>query len=657
MPSLVASNRDSSLLPIYWLSYHKAEPFLLVPQMIPSRKSNIFDSGSMGNFVSGMYPDPWVTISSVTDPQSMMHMMRMSERLVFHNPLLARGYQRVIAFLITRVVVEDCSDEEKDKYLDFLNNRMRIIPILHTAAMDIVTYNNFFGSLMTPFVRKLSCKNCRRASAPLDNVDYKFENFKFYARCPVCKVNGEWRRFEIYQPVQKKIQLRRWSPHEMEIKEVESTKERIYFWKLNQVIKDRIKRGDPDYLRSTPWVEVECVQRNEWLKFNPEQIIHLCTPPPAGYRTGGWGIPFVLALKPELYRYQVLRRHDEGICHESAVPGRFISPQLGTKVGVPGTPNVLDPSVISNIGQNFTGVVLKALNDRKRDPFATHVLPFPLNIQTMGGDAKNLVPRDIMDSTADFILNAAGIPVDFYKATFSTQAGPMGLRMVQSGWSLLFDQLNQLLEFIMNKTSRFMSTEPATARLLRPSETDDINRAMMVANLMQAGKVSDETGLSLLNLDAKEELDRTMYGQLTAAKKQKELQDKMDREGLTDMLNQGTTPAMQQQQAQQQGQQPGGQGGGGGQAAGGPPPLEVDPNVPMSPVELMQRVQAWVDYLLPLSVQNRQYYLQYLSQLRVKEPHTHMMVMAMIEKQRKSLQQQGGQMLMAQGGGQQAMRA
>ena len=608
----------------------------------------MIDAGGLNMSSGGFYADPWYTISSVTDPQSMIHLLKMAERLVFQNSLLGRGYQRVIAFLITKVVVEDCSDEERKKYEEFLYERMKIIPILHTVGYDCVIYNNFFGSLLTPFTRYLMCKNCRKAQAPLENVDYKFENFKFYSKCPICKRNGEWHRYEIYNQDQKRIQLRRWSPHEMEIKEVQSTNDRTYYWKLNNVIREQIKKGDPDYLKVTPWVEVECVQKNMWLKFNDDQIIHLYSPPPAGYKTGGWGLPFSLALKSELYRYQVLRRHDEGICHESVVPTRFVSPQTTTKVGVAGTPNIMDPSIATNIGQNFLGNLQRVLALRKRDPFGIFVLPHGINVQTLGGDAKNLIPREIMDSTTDFILNAGGIPVDFYKATFSTQVAPMGLRMVQSAWSLLFEQLNQLLDFIMTRVSKILQTEPAKAKLLRPSETDDINRAMMVANLMQAGKVSDETGLGLLNLNAEEELDRTMYGQIQAAKKQKEMQEKLEREGLTDMLNAGTTPAEQAQQ-QQQGQAPG--GGAPGGAPAGPPPLQTDPNVKMSPVEQMERAETWAAFLLPLSVSNKQYYNQYLSNLRQKEPMTHKLTMAIMEKQRADMKNQGGQMLLQQQAG------
>lgn len=627
--------------------------------MIPSRKSNVFDVGGMSSTVSGFYPDPWATISSTTDPQSIRHLMTMAERLIFHNPLLFRGYQRVVAFLITKVQIEDCSDDERDKYLEYLNERLKVITVLHEVSMDWIIYNNFFGSMQTPFTRYLMCKKCRKYQAPLENVDYKFNDFKFYAKCPKCKATGEWHRYEIYNQDQKRMTLRRWSPHEMEIKEVETTKDKIYYWKMNPTIREQLRKGDPDYLKWTPWVEVECVQRNMWLKFNPDQIIHLYTAPPAGYRTGGWGIPFVLSLKPELYRYQVLRRHDEGICHESVVPGKFISPQMGTKVGVPGTNNIMDPSILTNLGANFVGNMTKVLNARRKDPHGTFLLPHPINIQTMGGDAKNLVPRDIMDSTADFLLNAGGIPVDFYKATFNTQAAPLGLRLVQSGWSLLFECLNQLLEFIMARTSRVLQTEPAKAKLVKPSDTDDINRAMMVANLMQAGKVSDETGLGLLNLDAKEELNRTIYGQIQAAKATKKMNETIEKEGLTDMLNQGTTPTMQAQAQQQQQQQGGGAPAGGdpSQQGGGPPPLSADPNTKMSPVEMVQRAQAWAEYLMRLSVSNRQYYLQYLSKLRQDEPNIHSMVITMMEKQRNQIRQQAGDAAMQQqygGGAQQA---
>jgi hypothetical protein len=613
--------------------------------MNPTRSGNFLNAGGTPRSVGALYPDPWVTISSTTDPQTIPHLLLMAERLLRHNPLLARAYRRVIAFLITKVNVKDCADEEKKKYIEFLYQRVRIVSTLHAAAYDYMSVGNYFGSLQSPFTRYLMCKSCNNYQAPIDQVPYRFENFKFFAKCPMCSRSGEWHRWEVYNQDQKQMHVKRWSPHEMEIKYIESTDERIYFWKLNPTIRAAIKKGDPDYLRNTPWVVIECVQNNSWLKFGKDQIIHLYNEPPAGWRTGGWGIPDCLQLKPELYQLQLCRRHNEAICHEGIIPMKFLSPQAVSKIGVPGAPNIMDPSIATSLSGNFITSLHQALSRRRNDPYGIHVLPHGVNFQQIGGDAKNLVPKDITDQNVDYVLNAAGIPVNFYKADFTTQGAPMALRAVQSSWSHLVDNLDRLIDFIMTHSSRILQIEPATGSLAKPSDIDDINRIMAGLNLMSSGAVSPETGLGLIGLDSEEEMDRSMYNQIQQAKKQKEMQKTIDREGLTDMMNQGMAPAPagQQQGGQQQGGQPQPQ-------QGGPPPITADPQLPKTPQDVTMEAQAWAAYLLPLSVQNRQAYMQYLLQLRQKDHNLHQIVMGMMEDQRQQLGNQGRDMLL---GGQQ----
>lgn len=571
---------------------------------------------------------------------SITHLLRMSERLLRHNPILSRAYKRVIAFLVTKVVVSDCGDEEKDKYYDYLNDKVGVISLLQAAAFDRISTGNSFCTMQAPFTRYLMCLSCRARQAPIDKVDFKCDNFKFFAKCSGCGRRGEWKRYEIYNHDQQKLRVRRWSPHEIEIKHIETTDERVYYWKPNETVKQQINRGDEDYMRVTPWVEIECVKRGDWLRFNPGKMMHMYDQPPAGWRTGGWGIPDALHLKPLLYQLQYCLRHNEGLIHESVVPIKVISPQPTAKLGMPGTPNLNDPSLTMSMGPQFVGFIAQMLSARRADPHGIFVSPYSFNYQQLGGDIKQLVPTEVIDQNTDALLNAAGIPVDFYKATFSTQVAPMALRTVQSSCSSLIDDLNRLLQFIMKHSSKILQIEPAKAVLAKPIDIDDINRTMARLNLMQSGGVSKETGLDSIGLDYKEELSRIQYNMVQEAKAQQESQKQIEREGITDMLNQGMAPAAPGQQQQGQDQQAQGQGQGQGQPQqpqqGMPPPIQSDPKNPRTPEDQVSIADAWATWLLPLSQTNRQAYNQYLQDIRAKDPTTHMIVMALMRQKKQS---------------------
>lgn len=615
-------------------------------------RNSFLSASSIHRSTGALYPDPWGTMSSVSDPTTITHLMRMAERLLRHNPILSRAYERVIAFLVTKVTVQDCSDEEREKYIDYLYGKVGIISVLQAAAYDYVSTGNSFCTMQAPFTRYLMCSACRVVQAPIDKVDYEFRDFRFFAKCPHCRRNAEWKRYEVYNHNQNRLKVRRWSPHDIEIKHIETTDDRIYYWKPNEAVKQAIRRGDKDYLRVTPWVEIECVRTSSWLMFNENKMMHLYKSPPAGWRTGGWGIPDCLHLKPLLYQLQYCMRHNEGLIHESVIPIKVISPQPTAKLGMPGTPNLNDPSFATSMGPQFVGFISQMLSARRADPHGIVVSPYSFNYQQLGGDIKQLIPKDIMDQNTDMLLNAAGIPVDFYKATFSTQVAPMALRTVQSSWTALTDSLNRLLQFIMEQTSKILQIEPAKAELAKPIDTDDINRTMARLNLMQGQMVSPETGLESIGLDAKEEMKRMTSYQVQQAKEQKRMQEEMDREGVTDMLNQGMAPPAPGQQ-QQGAPAPGGtQGAQGGQAQpqqGMPPPITNDPKLPRTPQDQVAIAQAWASWLLPISETNKQAYQQYLQDIRQKDPVLHTLLMAMMEKMRTSAGRQAVQQQLAAG--------
>jgi len=599
-------------------------------------RNSFLSAGGIQRSAGSLYPDPWGTMSSVTDPMSIVHLLRMAERLLRHNPILTRAYKRVIAFLVTKVNVSDCSDEEKDKYGDFLDNQIGIISVLQAAAFDRMSTGNSFCTMQAPFTRYLMCNACKARQAPIDKVDFKFDDFKFFAKCTGCSRRGEWKRYEIYNHDQQRLKVRRWSPHEIEIKHIETTDDRIYFWKPSEVVKQQINRGDEDYLRVTPWVEIECVKTGTWLKFTNGKMLHLFDKPPAGWRTGGWGIPDALHLKPLLYQLQYCLRHNEGLIHESVVPIKVISPQPTGKLGMPGTPNLNDPSLTMSMGPQFVGAIAYMLNARRSDPHGIFVSPYSFNYQQLGGDIKQLVPTEVIDQNTDALLNAAGIPVDFYKATFSTQVAPMALRTIQSSYSSLVDDLNRLLQFVMKNSSKILQIEPAKAVLAKPIDTDDINRTMARLNLMQAGLVSEETGLDSIGLDNKEELTRINYNMVQKAKAQQDSQKQIEREGITDMLNQGMAPAAPGQQQQGQAQGAPGQAQGQPPQQGMPPPIQANPQAPVTPEDQVSIADAWASWLMPIGQTNRQMYLQYLQDIRAKDPTMHMIIMGLMRQKKQS---------------------
>lgn len=633
--------------------------------VLPSGQGG-YNSLGKGVQADERFPDPFCDIASLSMPESIQTALRWCEYVMNANGPYRQAIDRVISYFITDIELQDTEQneigrEEKDKFKQFFDDTLGIKNVLHSVAMDYMTYGNSFTSVIVPFRRYLSCKKCG-LEMPLDRVynttqcAFKWQNFEFFATCPHCKYSGPWKHIDRRSGDADKICVKRWSPHEIDILWDPYTGECSYVWKIPAEYRELIKAGHLHHLERASWEVIQAIKSEKDLMFDPGVVYHLKEDPLAGMRNRGWGISRILTNFRQAWYVQILHRYNEAIALDYVVPFRVVTPAPRG-----GDSASSDPVHTINLS-NFSARVQQMIRARRTDPARWNVLPFPINYQALGGDATQLAPRDLMDQALETLLKCIGMPVELFNGTLTLQAAPAALRLFEANWSHLPHNLNKFLTALANDIARIMSWEPVSVKLQRVTHADDLNRQMAKLQLMQGQQISKSTGLKSVGIDYEEEVRRMLDEERIYAEQQQKMQKEMEQAQQMQDLSQSGEMSQNMGQAGA-----GATGGAAPQQAGGAPagpgqPTAVDmflmqrknsPNIPRTPEDMQQQAQLIANQLLsmPEAVKDSE-----LIKLKRGDAMMHSLVSGVIDDIRQQARTQGGAMVMQQqfGGGQAA---
>ena len=629
--------------------------------------SNNFATSGPGVSADDRFPDPFCDIASLSMPESIQAALRWCEFIMNCNGLYRQAIDRVVSYFLTDVQVNEngkneLGNEEKEKYLEFFENTLGIKNVLHSVALDYLTYGNSFTSVLVPFKRYLSCKKCG-LEMPLTQIynkpacAFKWQEYQFHATCPQCQYSGVWTHIDRRTGDASDLKIKRWSPHDMELIWDPYTDEVRHVWRIPEEYRALIRQGHLHHLERASWEVIQAVKDNQNLMFDKDVIFHLKEDALSGLRNRGWGISRILANFRQAWYVQILMRYNEAVALDYVIPFRVITPAPRG-----GDSASSDPVHTINLS-NFTGRVQSMLRARRLDPARWNVLPFPVNYQALGGDASQLAPKDLLDQGFDTLLKCIGMPVELFNGSLTLQAAPAALRLFEANWGHLPHNLNRFLNHVASSVAKIKSWEPASVTLMRVTHADDLNRQMAKLQLMMGQQISKTTGLKSVGLDYDEETKRMLEEEKIYAEEQTKMQREMEQSQQMDALSQSAGPAV------------GGMGASGASATGmpqqggapapagvpaGPPPNPVDqfimqrqntPNIPRTPEELQSQAQMLAQQLLslPESVKDSQ-----LIKLKKTDPTMHALVKSVIEDIRQDAQVQGGAQLLAQQYGQPA---
>ena len=606
---------------------------------------------------SDMFPNVFFDAASLAMPETIQTAMHACEHIWYAAGTYRSAMERVVAYFSNDVRIsgidKEPGDDERDKYMTFLHETLDIININAWMMRNRLAYGNSFASFIVPFKRFLVCANqrCRNQIAfdefVSNRVFKKSWSMSGYSgHCPLCNTSGRFLIQDLPADLENELILKIWSPHEIRLEHDLYTGNNTYYWQIPREYAADVVAGRDHVIKHAPKGVIEAIRLGVDYRFDPDAIYHMKEPTLAGIRNRGWGIPRTLWCFRQIYYVQLLHRYNEAIALDYVIPWRLFTPPAARGDAAS------EPVFNTNLG-DFSSMVNAMIRKRRADPASVATLPFPVNYQVLGGEAKNLAPFELINQGNEELLNAAQVPVEFYKPSLSGQALPGAMRLFEATWQPLVHDLNAFLRWLVRRLSMLMSWEYVNCRLVKPRHADDIQRQMHLLQLMASQVVSQTTGLRSLDVDPREEQRQLADEARYSAEQQARVQEEAEQQAFAEEMAKGAPPPQAAPAAP--GAPPAPATGPTGQTAqqvggGAAPPtagmMMPAEQAPQTPQEVEQFAESKAQELLGLSESAKRQQLAMIKQQSGEVVHSY--VLKKLEDIRNNARAQGGDQILQQ---------
>ena len=448
------------------------------------------------------YPHKVFSLAEHHIPKTVKELFPFCRYYYQNNPVLSQTITKSAEYPITDIIIETQDANLKYHYENLLNKQWKIRHLLIDIGINYLTFGNAFVSIYFSKTRFAKCPHCSHMTdlkTKLREKETHWRSFRVIGPCNKCKAHHVAHTLEdIGGRNSRFLSLVHWSPQRINISHNEITGENTYYYTLSPMMRHRIRMGDPDTLATTPKLFIDAVEQNKSIRLNPKNIFHFPRP---GMTTeqSGWGMPMPLPALQELFHRGTLRRAEEAIALEHAVPWRFLYPE-----GVTGNINMAQTV---NLGA-WAKIMEEQITKMKNDP--NHVAIFPVSVGSgyIGGDARSLFVTSQLQQTDQNIIAASMLPIEMVWGGLSWSGSSVSLRMVENHFQTYRDLLEDFLTFLITNVSTLLNWTPCTIRMAEFKMADDQARRDYMLQLNQLGKLSDETLFDELSLTAKTEKDK-----------------------------------------------------------------------------------------------------------------------------------------------------
>jgi hypothetical protein len=518
--------------------------------------------------------------------------------------------------------------------------------------------------LLVPFRRFLVSKDSRAIIAFSEmaenpkkfKLQYESADNKFFGIDPSTNNRCEWTIYDMpYETVRVKV----WNPMEIEIIFDPWSSNKRYLWKIPAWYKKEIRRGNMHMLETAPVEILKAIHQDSFFLFSKDALYHMMEPTLSGVDNRGYGISKALLNYRDIWYVQVLKRYNEAIALDYVVPFRLITPDtIGS-----GTQGTAEPLRNMNMG-DWAAQIRAMVRRRRRDPAQWNTLPFPVRYQSLGGDANQLAPQELLDQGHDVMLNAGGAPAEFYRGTLQFNVAPVALRLFEASHHNLVHSNNQFLRWFVDRATQLVALPSVRMTMRRVTHSDDFSKNMAALQMFMGQQLSGTTALRGIGFDWTEEQRQIAEEERQRQKIKAELQEEIQTADFGEQIAKGQpggpAAAGGAGAAAAGGSPPGGSGAGGSGAGGSGAGMPVaDPNAAggspvetmlnsmgdnVTPDDMLQVAQALAEQLLSLPSPQRS---SELRTLKNRNEILHALVSAKVDETRRQARMAGGEMLMS----------
>lgn len=545
---------------------------------------------------------PWYSKGSLQKGLTIQQMFDFARFLWKHDPTFQQGIKRVIGYFLTDIEFfdptrkADLKTEDIAAYRQVLEDRFNLKFTLSQILQTYCIYGNVILSIIPPIERRLICPKCRviHPITVVTNED-NAEKFKFKyhpkgalfeATCPTCGTRGNWHVYDTTADYRRNVGLNIYNPYNFTIECDQFSDRRLYTWNVPADLKQAVKDGNPLRLQRTPMSILKAIGEDKPYLFNDNVLLHLRDPEIVGFDAGGWGIPQAMYCYGTSRHTFGLRKMNEVLTSDYMIPFRYFSPEHPPKDGA----GFIEGGVSDMLDVNAQ--ISRMIAAQRRDPAAIHKIGVPVKYNVAGGEAKELVPGELLLHGEDMQLNAMGIPAQFHRGDLSIQIAPMAARLFEAHWQHIPAAGNAALNWIIKQVTPYLGWKEVGAKLTPPKIADNLDQIMLLLQLMQMGKLSETSLLTKAGYDPAEETRRQGDEAVERAKMEAKTQAELDKIMAGNSILQQT---VQQQQAMMAGGTPAeGQPGGMGMSGSAPAADPVG--------QIMMQIQTFANPAVPKAI-------------------------------------------------------
>lgn len=467
------------------------------------------------------HPNPAFDFLTGFVPRKLKDLFKWCEYLLYNSAHVYAALRKFGELAVTDIEYDTPNSALRRAYRKLFSRTLKIKAALLMASLDKHVYGNHFTSIYKPFTRYLQCNRCKTLRN-INHIDYKFELKKltFTYTCPACKGTATGKVIDQKLTSAEHIHIIRWDPKLMDIDHNPITGQSVYYYKIPQSLTDAVRDGSKHLINSTPMEFLECMRDNKTFRFAPGALFHIKVASPSGLDQQ-WGFP-PLASTIKLFLYSlVLRKANEAIALEHIVPMR-----------------ILHPTAQSGGTADFTAQISLARwqdetkqNIRKwrRDPLHIMFAPVALGVSTLGGDGRAMLTLGELQEAEKALMAALGIPVEFLYGGLTKAGMEATLRLIQNQSQGNVDDLNDLLQWYTDQTSKFLGWERIETSLTPMKMVDDTETKALLQGLV-TGEVGGMPTMSVsayaerLGVDVEAERERRFQDTVAEAKHQMRVQ-------------------------------------------------------------------------------------------------------------------------------------
>lgn len=449
-------------------------------------------NGTFGGLTQMKFDNPFLLPSSQYYPTTLSEAFQFCKFLYHSVPVYRQVTQRTVRYFITDFEFPDGgSAEEKSKMRDYLTYGLRLPAAMAEIGDEWGCYGNAFVYLYYPFNRFLVDR--RGSLTQFHNLDMfagMEEKMKFNTSDLTYTVPDPNNNFatsvtlpfiDVATKQKNGITINKVAPEYMRIQHNSISGKSRYIRKFDNIIKNNVKNGTYFVdINNTPKAQLEAIIKDQDFAFYEDEIFHFKAPVVSGFSYQNWGLPEPIANYRQIYQIFILQKIDETVALDYMLPFRIFSAVPGGDGG-----DIFNSTSM----EQWSTEIKKIIDARRKDKFAMHSFPFPVNYQEFGASGKQLAPKDLLEFQINNLLNCCGYPEELFKCSLTVQQLPTALRLFQQSFWFIHDNFNNLTKWVVRKIQNYLEESPMEINLQLPKLADNLELLQQKLQLGMNGEL------------------------------------------------------------------------------------------------------------------------------------------------------------------------